>query len=89
MSLESLKIHDKKPVEKPVEEPKVIEVPQAENTVEEVKTEGQKITQHIEEVKKNKPTFGQSILEKVKKPIFEISRVCNFNWFIDGKFKNS
>ena len=70
--MESLKIHDKKPVEKPVEEPKVIEVPQAENTVEEVKTEEQEITQHIEEVKKNKPTFGQSILEKVKKFFEEV-----------------
>lgn len=39
--MESLKIHDKKPIEKPVEEPKRIEVPQTENTVEEVKTEGQ------------------------------------------------
>ena len=70
--MESLKIHDKKPVEKPVEEPKVIEVPQTENTAEEVKTEEQKITQHIEEVKKTKPTFGQSILEKVKKFFEEV-----------------
>jgi cell division protein FtsA len=70
--MESLKIHDKKPVEKPVEEPKVIEVPQAENTVEEVKTEEQEITQHIEEVKRTKPTFGQSILEKVKKFFEEV-----------------
>ena len=70
--MESLKIHDKKPIEKPVEEPKVIEVPQTENTAEEVKTEEQEITQHIEEVKKNKPTFGQSILEKVKKFFEEV-----------------
>ena len=74
--MESLKIHDKKPIEKPiekpVEEPKVIEVPQTENTVEEVKTEGQEITQHIEEVKKIKPTFGQLILEKVKKFFEEV-----------------
>jgi hypothetical protein len=70
--MESLKIHDKKPIEKPVEEPKVIEIPQTENMVEEVKTEEQEITQHIEEVKKNKPTFGQSILEKVKKFFEEV-----------------
>ena len=70
--MESLKIHDKKPIEKPVEEPKVIEVPQTENTVEEAKTEEQEITQHIEEVKKNKLTFGHSILEKVNKLFEEV-----------------
>ena len=72
--MESLKINDKKQIEV-AEEPVIQEIPKTEIIVEQ-KTDSlvqeTEIQQPKQETKKNKPTFGQSILEKVKKFFEEV-----------------